>query len=178
MSLAGAGRLSVDRDARVKVRDFLCIERARHRVERQGALVLLAPLDQPALEVGLLLGHIDQIDISIQQMVYYQSVGEIVPLVQIERSDHGFERVAVEVFLLGTVVALRDTVPVGPDTDGQLVQRRSADDARPQLRQKALVLLGKLDEQIVRDDRLEHGVAQKFEPLVVDRRAVVQKKRS
>ena len=111
-------------------------------------------------------------------MVYYQSVGEIVPLVQIERSDHGFERVAVEVFLLGTVVALRDNVPVEPDTDGQLVQRRSADDARPQLRQKALVLLGKLDEQIVRDDRLEHGVAQKFEPLVVDRRAVVQKKRS
>jgi len=43
---------------------------------------------------------------------------------------------------------------------------------------ETLVPVGILDKKVVGGDRLDDGVAQKFEPLVVDSAAVLQNQRS
>jgi len=45
-------------------------------------------------------------------------------------------------------------------------------------RHEPFVAVGVFDEDIVRSDGLDHGIAQVFEPLVVDRTAVLQNQRS
>ena len=160
------------------MRRFGRIRRAGRRIELQAFPVFLAPFDQTALKIGLLLGHIVQIDVFPQNPVDKKAVRKIVSLVEVNRSHHRFERIPVQVFLGKAVAALGDHVPVEPYLDRQPVQRRTPDDSRTQPRQKSLVRLGKLDEQEIRYDRLDHRVAEEFEPFVIDRGPVVQKQGS
>ena len=160
------------------MRRFGRIRRAGRRIELQAFPVFLTPFDQTALKIGLLLGHIVQIDVFPQNPVDKKPVRKIVSLVEVNRSHHCFERIPVQVFLGKAVAALGDHVPVEPDLDRQPVQRRTPDDPRTQPGQKPLIRLGKLDEQEIRYDRLDHRVAEEFEPFVIDRGPVVQKQGS
>ena len=77
-----------------------------------GAFAFLAPLYQTALEIDFGGGDVAQVDIPAQYPVDDETVGEIVPLVKIDRSDKGFESVAVEVFVTVRPVKVGDDVLV------------------------------------------------------------------
>ncbi len=61
---------------------------------------------------------------------------------------------------------------------GQRIERLARDDLGAQLRENAFGLIGKLDVEEIRSDRLYHGIAQILQPFVVDLAAVRQNKRS
>ena len=140
--------------------------------------VFLTPLDQPALEVGLRFGQLVKTQVSEINPVDEQPVHEFIALIEVDRADHGLESVAVDMFLRDAGAAVRNDVTVQPDIHGQHVERLAGDDFRPQLRKETLVPVGILDKKVVGGDRLDDGVSQKFEPLVVDSAAVLQNQRS
>ena len=67
---------------------------------------------------------------------------------------------------------------VESETDGQSVERLARHDLGAQLGEEAFVAPRELDEQVIGGDGLDHGVAQKLQPFVVDRLSVVQNQRS
>ena len=148
------------------------------RAEFDGVAVLLAPLDQPALEVGLRFGQLFEVLVVVEDVVDQQPVDEFVSAVEIDRPHHRLERIAEDVLLSGISRSRADDVPVEADLYGQCVERLARHHLRPQLRHEAFVAVGEFDEQVVRSDGLDDGVAQKFQALVVDLLAVVQNQRS
>ena len=153
---------------------LLVVARAEYNLE----VVFLAPLDQPALEVGLRLGQFVEVQGLEINSVDQQPVGELLSLVEVNGAYHRFEGIAVDVFLGNARTGVRDDMPIQADFHGQLVERLPRHDLRPQLREEPLVPVGIFDEKVVRGNGLYHGVAQEFEPLVVDRAPVLQNQRS
>ena len=107
-----------------------------------------------------------------------QPVDEVVPLVEVDGPHHCLEGVAVDMLLGEVPVAVRNHVAVQPDFAGDGVERLPRDNLRPQLGHEALVTLREFDVEVVRRHGLDDGIAQKFEPFVVDGRTVLQNKRS
>ena len=153
---------------------LLVVTRAEYDLE----VVFLAPLDQPALEVGLRLGQFVEVQGLEINPVDQQPVGELIPLVEVDGTYHRLEGIAVDMLLADARTGVRDDMPIQADFHGQLVERLPRHDLRPQLREEPLVPVGILDEKVVRGNGLYHGVAQEFEPLVVDRAPVLQNQRS
>ena len=62
-------------------------------------VVLLAPLDEATLEVGLGLYQGVELQVVSKYLVDEQTVGKVVTLIQVDGAHHRFERIAVDVFL-------------------------------------------------------------------------------
>ena len=108
-------------------------------------VVFLTPLDQPALEIGLGLGEILEIEIFVKNIVDKQSVDKLVTLIEIYGTDHGLESISVNVFLDKTAsVRTRDDVLVKSYLMGHVVERLARYDLGAQLREEALVAVRKL----------------------------------
>ena len=148
------------------------------RAELDLVAVLLAPLDQAALEIALRLGQFFQIQETEINVIDQQPVDELVPLIEVNRPHHRLEGVAVDMLLGNARAAVRNHVDIQTEVHGQRVERLPRDDLRPQLGHKTLVAVGVFDEQIVRSHGLDHSVAQIFQTFVVDRAAVLQNQRS
>ena len=148
------------------------------RLEMNLTFALLPPLNQPAFEVVFLLGHIFPRDIFSQQTIDKQPIGEIVALIQIDRTEKSLQGIPVDVFLQYGNISLRDNVTIQSDLDGQPIQRRPTDNAGTQLRQYTLLLFGILNKQKVRNDRFNNCIPQKFKPFVINWGPVFQKQGS
>ena len=139
----------------------------RGGVEVDGAFAFLAPLYQTALEIDFGGGDVAQVDIPAQYPVDDETVGEIVPLVKIDRSDKGFESVAVEVFVTVRPVKVGDDVLVYSHSGRDVVQGGAADDARAHLCQEPFRLFRIFDKEEVGDDGFQNRIAEEFEPFIV-----------
>ena len=147
------------------------------RAENHLMAVLLTPLDQAALEIRLRLGEILEVQVAEIDPPDQQAVDEFVALVEVDGAHHGLEGISVDVFLHHPG-AVGDHVAVEADMHGQGVERLARDDLRAQLGHEPFVAVGEFDEEVVRSDGFDDGVAEVFEAFVVDRPAVVQNQRS
>ena len=145
--------------------------------EAYGVVVLLAPLYKAALEVGLLLEQRAGAQVVAEYAVDEQAVDEIVSLIEVYSPHHRLECVAVDMFLREARRRVCYDVGVEFEAFGHLVERLPRYHLRAQLREETLVLVGELDEQIVRRDALDDGVTQKLQSFVVYLAAVVERDR-
>ena len=149
------------------------------RTETDRVVVFLAPLDQPALEIVLRLGQFFERQVFAEEAVDEQPVDEIVSLIEVDRTHHRFERIAEDVLLRQRIAApVENDVTVETDLAGDRVERLARNDFRPELGHESFVAVGEFDVKVVRRDGFDHGVAQIFEPFVVDLPSVLQNQRS
>ena len=73
-------------------------------MEMYGAFAFLAPLYKAAFKINLGIGDVTQIDMAAKYVVYYESVGEIISLVEVYGAYHGFESIAAQVFVYACAV--------------------------------------------------------------------------
>ena len=56
-----------------------------------------------------------KIQITVIYIVDKQSIGKLIPLIEVDRPDHRFESIPVDMFLVGASGRVGDHVPVQPD---------------------------------------------------------------
>ena len=141
----------------------------REHFKLDGELVFLAPFDEFALVVFFLLRHFVDVDEAAEDDVAHEFLADGIAAVEVEGSEEGFEGIAVHV----TVVGRRDGAFVQdefvePDLHGELVEGVAAHEFAAQGGEVAFLLVGVALVEQVGDDGAEDGVAEVFEPLVVD----------
>ena len=87
------------------------------------SLTLLAPLNQSALEVGLGVGDIVNIEATTKYIVNQNTVHTVVALVEVERTEERFEGVTVDMFLHKTAARVRHHKPIDTQVEGDGIYR-------------------------------------------------------
>ena len=137
-------------------------------VELQLHLVLLAPLDELALEVHLLVGNLVKVDELRQYALLHEAHASVVTAVQVDCPDEGLERISFH------ITVMRGHVAVGHDElayayfGRQAVESVALHNLASRACEEALALAFEVAEHYVADNGVEDGVAQEFKPLVVD----------
>ena len=137
-------------------------------------MIFLTPLYQAALKIGLLNEQIIHLDILHKDMIYEQSVHKIVSLVEIYRTYHRLEGVAIDMFLREVIRRVGNHIIIQTDTFCHLVECLSRHHFRTQLCQKPLIFVGKLNKKILRRNTLNHGISQILQTLIIDVRSILQ----
>lgn len=132
------------------------------------AVVFLAPVDELALEVPVGVGHGVDVEVEVDNLVDDDAAGEVVAFFKVDGAHKGFEGVAVDGFedalrLAVVLYQLREAYLLG-----QSVEVGAADEFGAHLGQESFALGGVFLVEEFGHYGAQHGVAQVFEPLVVD----------
>ena len=103
-----------------------------------------------------------------------QTIDKFVSLIEIYGAHHSLESIAVDMLLREVAARIANHVRIETNAVRDAVERLARYDLRTQLRHEALVAIGKLDEEIVRRNALDNGVAQKFETFIIDLLSAVE----
>lgn len=140
----------------------------RNHVELELQLILLAPLNQFALVVDLLLRHLVDVDMTGEDDFVHETAAGAVAAVEVQGSDEGFEGIAVHVAVVcrGDGTFVQDEF-VQSELYGQLVERVATHDLAAQCGEETFLARRVALVEDVGHDGTEDGVAQVFEALVV-----------
>ena len=146
--------------------EFVAAGTVFFRVEHDLYLVFLPPFNQAAFVIGVYRHQILDVEEIGKDEFLDETLGAGKALVQEYGADKGFEYVTIDMFVAGDVRAGNDRL-VQAELDRQVVQGFPADDFGAHPREKPLVFVGKEFVKQFGDNGTEHGIAQKFKPLVV-----------
>ena len=135
--------------------------------------VLLAPLQQLRLEVDFLVGHLVDVDDLRQDALLHEAHAGVVASVQIDGADESLEGVATHVAVVRRRMPGRLDELCDAHFLRQLAQRVAAHQLRARIGEEALALALETAVHDVAHDGIEDGIAQKLQPLVVQRLALL-----
>ena len=138
-----------------------------HEFEHDAVLRLLAPLDELALEVVVLLGHLLEVDVLAYQLMQEEAVAPGIATVEVDGAHQCLEGVAGNEAVVGAVDmgGLYETDQ--PCLLGNAVEAAALHYLAAHGGEEALFLAGELVVEDVAHHGLDDGIAQVFEPLIV-----------
>ena len=145
-----------------------------NELKLDGDSVLLCPLDEAGLEVLLGLDQVVQVKELLDQTVDDEFAAAFVSLVQIDGPDEGLKGIAADVAVVGGGVCHGAHMGVEMQAVADAVQALTLNNLGSRRGEETLMLarVGVVEE--VGDDIAQHGIAQKFQPLVVAPAPVVE----
>ena len=135
--------------------------------ERYFQFVFLAPLDELGFEVDFFARHLVQIDVALEYFLLHELLAAVVTLVDVYGTDEGFESIAVHVAVVRRRARGRLYQFVQSDVYGQLVQCFALYDFGAGIGQETFAFPFEMTVDDVAYDGVEDGVAEKFQPFVV-----------
>lgn len=138
-----------------------------HKLEHDGKLCLLAPLDELALEVVVLLGHLLEVDMLSYQAMLEEAVAPGIATVEVDGSHQRLKGVAGDEAVVCVVDVSRLYEVDQPRLLGQAVETAALYNLASHRGEEALLLAGKLVVEDVAHYSLYDGIAQILEPLIV-----------
>ena len=129
--------------------------------------VLLTPFDELRLEVDLLVGEFVDIDHLAQDLALHEAHAGVVALVEIDSTDEGFESVARHVAVVAGLVAAGEDQLVDTHLLGQVVEGLALHEFGARGSEKSLPLTREVAKHNIAYYRIEDGVTEKLQPLVV-----------
>ena len=142
-------------------------------VEVDADAVFLSPFDEFTLVVDVGVGRLVDVDQLVHDSLLDEAHAVAVAAVEVDGTDEGFEGIAVDVVVVGLGLEVGDDELVEARVLGQLVERLALDDVAARVGEEAFGLLGEVLEDDVTHDGAEYGVAEEFQPLVVDALALL-----
>ena len=129
--------------------------------------VLLTPFDELRLEVDLLVGEFVDIDHLAQDLALHEAHAGVVALVEIDSTDKGFEGVARHVAVVAGLMTAGEDQLVDTHLLGQVVEGLALHELGARGGEKSLPLTREVTKHNIAYYRIEDGVAEKLQPLVV-----------
>ena len=139
----------------------------------QRDFVLLAPFQQLALEVHFLIRQLVYVDELPHYLPFDEPLAVAVATVKVDGTDEGFECVACEVAVVHVVMFVLADKLVESYLNGQLSKRLPLYYLAAGIGQEAFPLAWEVVKDYLADDGIEHGIAQKFQPFVVEGNAAL-----
>ena len=130
--------------------------------------VLLGPLQKPALEVHLLVSYLVDVYQMFQYAPLHKPPARIVPTVEIDCTHQRFEGIAGHIAVVRLHAALILHQFVEPYLHGQFAKRIALDYLAACCSEETFPLAREVTEYYLAYNRVQNGIAQKLQPLVVD----------
>ena len=169
VAFAASTFCTVDDDLRVEERRTvfgLCLIQ-QDIFERD--FMLLAPLQQLALEVHLLIGKLVDVYEAMHYLLPDEGLAMTVPSVEINSADECFEGVACEIAVVRLVVFVATNQFVETNLCRQSSERLALNDFAACVCQEAFSLAREVMIDNLAYNSIQHGIAKELETLVVDR---------
>lgn len=138
-----------------------------HKLEHDGKLCLLAPLDKLALEVVVLLGYLLEVDVFAYEAMFEETVAPGIATVEVDGAHQSLEGVAGDKAVVGAVDMGRLYEVDQPRLLGNAVEAAALHYLAAHRSEETLLLTGKLVVENVAHHGLDDGIAQIFESLIV-----------
>lgn len=138
-----------------------------HQLEQHLVLGLLAPLDELALEVIVLLGHLVNVDMLADEPLLEEAVTPRIATVEVNGPHERLESVARDETVVGTVDVGRLYELHQPRILGDTVETAALHYLATYRGEESLFLRREMMVQYIAHHRLNDSIAQIFEPLIV-----------
>ena len=167
-TLAVAGKQAFDDDGGLERRCTAVVVATVALLKLHADAVLLAPFEQFALEVHLLVRHPFEVEHSSDDTLFDKTESVVETAVEIDSAHQGFKGVAAQVRVVGAGVRLALDEAVDAEVFGQTSERLAAHDFGARVGEKSFALVGEVVIDNVAHHRFEHSVAEVFEAFVVE----------
>ena len=135
--------------------------------------MLLAPLQQLALEVHFLIGKLVDVDEPVQYLVCYEALATGESPVEIDGADECFEGVACKVAVVCLVMFVAADKLIETYLNRQSAERLPLHNLASGVGEEAFALAGEMMVNCFANDSVEYRIAKELKPLVVERRAAL-----
>lgn len=138
-----------------------------HKFEHDGELRLLAPLDELALEIVVLLGHLLEVDVLAYEAMLEEAVAPDIATVEVDGTYECLEGIAGDEAVVGAVDMGRLYEVDQPRLLGNAVETAALHNLAAHRGEESLLLARERMIEDVAHHGLDDGIAQVFEPLIV-----------
>ena len=138
-----------------------------HEFELQLVLHLLAPLDESALEVVILLGHLVNVDMLAYDATVEETIAIAVAAVKVDGTNKSFEGIARNEAVVGAVDVGRLYEFDQSCLLGKAVETAALHNLTSHRGEEALLLAGEVMVEDIAHHSFNDGIAQVFEALIV-----------
>ena len=138
-----------------------------YKLKHDGKLRLLAPLDELALEVVVLLGYLLEVDVLAYEAMLEEAVAPGIATVEVDGAHQCLEGVAGDKAVVGAVDMGRLYEVDKPRLLGNAVETAALHNLAAHRGEEALFLARKRMIEDIAHHSLDDGIAQVFEPFIV-----------
>ena len=130
--------------------------------------MLLAPLQQFALEVHLLIGKFVDVYEALQNFLSDEGLAMLIPSVEIDSADERFEGIASKIAVVRLVVFVATNQLIETYLFRQFSQRCTLNNLTSCVRQETFALAGEMMEDDFAHNSTEDSISEELQAFVVD----------